>query len=446
MQKRYRLWLIVFFILSLSMLASCGGDDEGKTPEGSADLPPTVEITTPTDGSVLPAGQAVAVSVLATDDKGISRIELYVDSSLIESRVTPAGSEFTTVSEAFTWSASIIGSHSLQARAYDTAGQLGASRFVGVEVQLPGSSGSLDNTPLPEVTLPPGGEAPTPIPPTEPPAPPTEELAQVRANVDANVRNGPGTNYTVVGLLAEGGTAPVTGRNADSSWWQINYEGSTAWIADSVATANAAARSVPVASAPPPPPPPPTNTPAPPPSLPTAPPPTAPPAPSTGLWADQTSLNAGQCTTLHWDYSGNKAVYISLAYGADKDQRPVTGSEQVCPSVTTTFAATVVMQDSSQQFPSLTIGVGGGGCGDPYITRFVPTTDKVSAGEPFSIFWEVDCAKTVHFIQVGSYEQPVGGHDKKIDVKINQDTVFQLRVGKNNGGSVNTSFTVKIRN
>jgi hypothetical protein len=104
------------------------------------------------------------------------------------------------------------------------------------------------------------------------------------------------------------------------------------------------------------------------------------------------------------------------------------------------------MQDGSQQFPSLQIGVSGSGCGDPYITRFSPTTDSVAAGQPFSIFWDVDCANTVHFVQVGAYEQPVGGHDRKIDVTINQDTVFQLKVGRNNGGTVNASFEVDVTN
>jgi hypothetical protein len=105
----------------------------------------------------------------------------------------------------------------------------------------------------------------------------------------------------------------------------------------------------------------------------------------------------------------------------------------------------VVKPDSSQENPSLTINVSGAGCGDPVITRFSPTTYEVSAGQPFSIFWDVDCAKTVHFIQGGGGEQAVGGHDKRIDVTINSDTLFKLKVGKNSGGSVNASFNVNVK-
>jgi uncharacterized protein YraI len=266
----------------------------------------------------------------------------------------------------------------------------------------------------------------------------------VTSNVNANVRGGPGTNYHVVGGLAEGESAPVTGRNTDSSWWQINYQGSAAWIADSVVTANQAAFNAPVVSAPPPPP---TNTPVPPTAT-SPPPPTAaptnPPAPSTGLWADQTTVSAGQCTTLHWDFPGIKKFYIALGYGYDKEGRAGTDSQLVCPSVTTQYATTVVKLDNSQEYPSLTISVNGSGCGDPYITQFAPTTYQVAAGTPFSIFWAVDCAKTVRLIQIGGAEEPVSGHGQKIDVTISQSTTFQLKIEKNSGGFVYTSFRVEV--
>jgi hypothetical protein len=438
------LWPVGLLILTLFLLTNCGGDDTAS-PTPATDQSPTVDITAPADGAVLPAGQAVSVSVLATDDQAIARIELYVNNSLIESRVTPPESAFTTVSEAFAWSASIIGSHTIQARAYDAAGQMGASRIVGVEVLLPGTTPIAPaDTPVPGTPAQPGENTPVPPPPTAPPATATEQSAMVTANVNANVRSGPGTNYSVVGSLAEGQSAPVTGRNSDSSWWQINYQGSAAWIADSVATANQPAYSAPIVSAPPPPP---TNTPVPPTA--TSPPPataipTNPPA-TTGLWADQLNVSAGQCTTLHWDYAAARAFYVSLAYGADKEKRDLTGSQQVCPSITTNYETTVVKQDGSQEFPSVTINVGGSGCGDPMIQRFVATTYQVAAGEAFSIFWDVECAKAVRFVHTGVSEEPVGGHSSKVDVRIDKDTLFQLRVDKTSGGSVNASFTVNVK-
>jgi uncharacterized protein YraI len=439
------LWVVGLSILALAILivlvvilfTVLDGDDEGAPTVPVGGQPPTAEIIAPISGAVIQAGQAIPVNVIANDDEAIARIELYVDNSLVESRVAPAGSALTTLSEQFNWSASMAGPHTLQARAYDVADQMGASPVVAVEVQMPGGQPTEIPSPTPG-----SGEEPTLPPPTAPPATATPELALVTANVNANVRSGPGTNYPVVGGLAEGETASVTGRNADSSWWQISYTGRSAWIANSVVTANAQAFNAPVVSAPPPPA---TSTPLPPTAVPTSAAPTNTPAPSAGLWADQTNLTAGQCTTLHWNYTNIRAFYISFGFGYDKEGQPGTGTRQVCPSVTTEYKTTVVRSDGTQEFPSLTINVSGGGCGDPYISRFVPTTNDVGAGVPFSIFWDVDCAKSVRFIRVGGAEEPVGGHSSKIDVTINRDTTFQLKVEKNNGGFVYASFTVNVR-
>jgi uncharacterized protein YraI len=414
-------------LLLLALLAGCGGKDE-TAPTALADSQaPTVVVNAPLSQTLLQARQTVQIAVVANDDQAVARIELYVDNSLVESRVAPAGSVLTTMSELFTWSASIVGSHTLQARAYDAVGQMGASQIVVVEVQSP----ETPTSPLPSATTPPTASP-------EPAATTTPEQALVTANANANVRGGPGTNYYVVGVLREGESASVTGRNADSSWWQISFQGSSAWIANSVVTANDQAYNAPVASAPPPPA---TNTPIPPTATP---PPTNTPAPTTGLRIDQTTLSAGQCTTLRWDFDNIKAILIVFGFGYDKEGVDGHNTRQVCPSVTTTYKADVVKQDSSTETHEVTVNVSGSGCGDPVVKQFDPTTYNEAAGKPFSIFWKVDCAKSVKFIQGGGAEQAVGGYDSK-EVTINADTVFKLKIEKNNGGFVYASFTVKIK-
>ena len=432
------------FVVLLALLMSCGGRGDAEPtlpPDGQL---PTVVMIKPPNLAPIQAGQAVDVEVVANDDQAVSRIELYVDNSLVESRVAPAGSTLTTMQELFKWSASIIGRHTLQARAYDETGQMGASPIVAVDVQqagaptiAPGASPPVESTRPPlDVTA-----APTVV--TAPSATIAQEQPLVTASTNANVRGGPGTNYPVVGALLEGKSAVVTGRNTDSSWWQISFQGKAAWIANIVVNANSQAHNAPVVSAPTPPA---TNTPAPA----TAPPPTVPPstgtsAPVTGFGADPTSLNAGQCTTLRWNFSGIKALFVSFGLGYDKEGVPGQGNRQVCPSVTTTYEALVIKQDNSQETSSVTVNVNGSGCNDPWIERFAPTTYEVGAGKPFSIFWDVECAASVRFIQVGTSDDPVGGHSEKIDVKIHSDTTFHLKVGKTDGSFVYATFTVKVR-
>ena len=61
---------------------------------------------------------------------------------------------------------------------------------------------------------------PTPLPPT-PTITPTP-VAQVRiVSESANVRNGPGLVYPVIGSVTQGETYHVTGANATGTWWRI---------------------------------------------------------------------------------------------------------------------------------------------------------------------------------------------------------------------------------
>jgi hypothetical protein len=45
-----------------------------------------------------------------------------------------------------------------------------------------------------------------------------------------NMRQGPGTNYTIMTKLPRGTIVPVVGRTADSRWLQVTYQGLTGWI------------------------------------------------------------------------------------------------------------------------------------------------------------------------------------------------------------------------
>jgi uncharacterized protein YgiM (DUF1202 family) len=106
--------------------------------------------------------------------------------------------------------------------------------------------------------------APTDTPTTEPT--PTPQAAEVVATADINVRQGPGTNYNILGAARQGERFPVTGKNQAGDWWQINYNGQAAWVFGQLVSAQntsavQVAQNIPAA----PPPPPPTNTPAPPP-------------------------------------------------------------------------------------------------------------------------------------------------------------------------------------
>ncbi|WKZ34195.1 MAG: SH3 domain-containing protein [Anaerolineales bacterium] len=83
---------------------------------------------------------------------------------------------------------------------------------------------------------------------------PTSCNPSVTANVNANVRSGPGTVYPQVGALLLGQTATVAGKNAESTWWYIVYpaaSGGHGWIAGSTVTSSCIPASVAIIAAPP---------------------------------------------------------------------------------------------------------------------------------------------------------------------------------------------------
>jgi hypothetical protein len=107
---------------------------------------------------------------------------------------------------------------------------------------------------------------------TNPPPPPTDTVAAPAATdtaaapqpttpsgpilsvfQPANVRSGPGINYTVIGGLQVGATTEAVGRDSSGTWYVINYGGGRGWISNLVANFNGDVNALPVVQAPPPP-------------------------------------------------------------------------------------------------------------------------------------------------------------------------------------------------
>lgn len=91
----------------------------------------------------------------------------------------------------------------------------------------------------------------------------------------------------------------------------------------------------------------------------TAAPPTPTTAPFVFFYADQTQLNAGECTTLHWDAERVRELYL--------ESDGVTGhaSRQVCPTETRTYQLHVILLDGSPEKHTVTIQVNSPGQGPP---------------------------------------------------------------------------------
>ncbi len=88
-------------------------------------------------------------------------------------------------------------------------------------VERPTFTPGVTNTPLMELT-------------TTPTLTLTPGIPTVTATQDANCRLGPSQDYGVRANLLLNQTAPIVGRNTDSSWWVVNIGGSECWIWDGI--------------------------------------------------------------------------------------------------------------------------------------------------------------------------------------------------------------------
>ncbi|MBI4057555.1 MAG: Ig-like domain-containing protein [Elusimicrobia bacterium] len=93
--------------------------------------PPTVAITSPANGDTVSG--TISVSISATDDVGVTKVELYKDGSLLG--LGAAG--LTPNSYTASWNTLLEndGPHNLLAKAYDAAGNIGTSAPVSVNVK-----------------------------------------------------------------------------------------------------------------------------------------------------------------------------------------------------------------------------------------------------------------------------------------------------------------------
>jgi heat shock protein HslJ len=187
---------------------------------------------------------------------------------------------------------------------------------------------------------------------------PATPQGRVTAPQGLNLRSGPGINFPVIGFARFGDEGEIVGRSADGRWWAASVAsapGGLAWAsADFIVATNA--DGVPVIEVAPPVIVVPTAAPTPTPP----PPPTATPAPVLSFSADRTAINQGECTTLRWSVENIQAVWVyPLGEPFERFPRAGQGTEQVCPTVTTTYEMRVLQRDGTVVFSQVTVNVSG---------------------------------------------------------------------------------------
>ena len=147
---------LVFHVTTDSSLPTTFRIDDvsiALTTSAADTTPPVTSITTPANGAVVSATASVAA--MASDNVGVTKMEIYIDGALKTSNVN-------ATSLTYSWNTIGVanGTHTLSSRAYDAAGNIGASPSVSVTVsnttttqQLLGNPGFETGTASPWVTV-----------------------------------------------------------------------------------------------------------------------------------------------------------------------------------------------------------------------------------------------------------------------------------------------------
>jgi len=242
----------------------------------SPELPETEEITaaaTATATATVELSPTV-LSTLATEVNGIPVVNTAVN-AVANLRAGP-GTTFEIVSEATPGQPVQIAAVSEEGAWYLLATGAWIAAFL-VDEQ-PANIPTVNDQILAAIQ----GTLPEPTPMLQAtPVPAAAQAVAPTVTVDANLRSGPGTTYSLLGSERAGAIYRITGKSPDGAWWQIDYNGREAWVFGQLAAVTggetvAIAQNIPPAPTAPPAPPP-TNTPVPQPTQPPA--PTAAPKP-----------------------------------------------------------------------------------------------------------------------------------------------------------------------
>lgn len=331
---------------------------------------PFVIISFPQPGQEVEQRQQVNVQFEATDEQGISRVELLVDDQIVSANdyIPQPGSVFVAK---VTWIPDKPGTHVLQVRAYNPANTVGNSDSIVVQVAPAATAAISEPAPMTPTSIPAQPTAsPTHTPtqrrpsstgdiipsPTQPATTPTPGYAYliVRVEPGLNVREGPSTRYRRLGSLRPGDIVEIRGQNdiGAGRWWQVRYDSgpnSLGWVtasadySESFNTGNVA-----IVAAPP---------------TPVPPTPTLTPTPVTVVQqtaiefgTDRPQINRGECATVFWNVTNVLEVYYR-GHGVPGENQ----GRLECPTLTEYYELRVVRHGGEVESRTIKIEVIGTG-------------------------------------------------------------------------------------
>jgi hypothetical protein len=255
-------------------------------------------------------------------------------------------------------------------------------------------------------------------------APSAQCAPTARTTATVNLREGPGTDYAVMLTIPRGATLSVAGKNQDGTWYQVLYQGVKGWVSVQYLQLSCVEGVIVVDVAPPAP----TS----------APPPTATPStqtPGVSLTASANSVNIGNCAIVYWNVSNVDQAYVGT--GSWQVSAQPAGSQQVCPTMSTTYYVRTMKNGASTLHP-LEITV----INPQNPANFRSNAYVLNPGLCATLRWDISNVQGVYLYLNGQFQGVAGNGSQQVCVS--SPAQYGLKVIYNTGQQVYTPLTINV--
>ncbi|BCX02137.1 MAG: hypothetical protein KatS3mg053_0075 [Candidatus Roseilinea sp.] len=241
--------LIGLITIAMVLLTACG----------SPAPPPTASITSPPPNAQFQAGDEVRIEGKVTGNT-VKQVDVFINNeryATIDQAIRP--NEFE-VSVSWIAPAEIAGTSVIQLKGINDKGEsviASDAIFITIQAPQPTATPTAEPTPIPtvaprvtEIPAAPITDTATTTTTAEAGTTPAAVLLSPRAENDfVNVREQPDLTARLLGQINKGQSVPVRGRNADGTWYQINFPAGpdgAGWVYAPVASVTGVTTTLPV--------------------------------------------------------------------------------------------------------------------------------------------------------------------------------------------------------
>lgn len=234
MRHHLRSVALLTWLAMLSMACNLGASAPTPIPPTStapaSASRPRVIIQSPANGAQFPVNQTIPVSVMASDDVGVTRVQLFVNDTLARTVTSQNINGDPMLSAVMDFVPRSSGDTTVRVLAYrNTVASDPAELILRI-------GNVATNTP----------PAQRPTQPSIPPIP-NDGVCRALVNNAANLRAAPLiAPNNIITVMPQFSLVPIVGRLADNSWWRVNFNSQFGWVSAALTTLYGNCGSIPI--------------------------------------------------------------------------------------------------------------------------------------------------------------------------------------------------------